>query len=149
MSAGLRTFVPIATLMMAIVLDAISVTGTWFEFLDSPFFLVPAIVFSIGEMIGDKLPIAPNRTEWLGLGARVFSGAFSGVVLMACVAGNSYPSVGTGAVLGITGALVGTFGGFYLRTRLVKRLAIRGLYVAICEDATAIGLAAAAIFLIS
>lgn len=35
-------------------------------------------VAAIGELVGDKLPSTPNRTEPLGLIGRIFSGAFVG-----------------------------------------------------------------------
>jgi uncharacterized membrane protein len=46
-----------------------------------------------------------------------------------------------GAILGAVGALIGTFGGYQLRTRLVSGLKVQDIFVAIPEDLVAIGLA--------
>ncbi|MFN0279754.1 MAG: hypothetical protein ACKVRN_14325 [Pyrinomonadaceae bacterium] len=146
-SGGLRSLVPGAVLMIAIFLDTISIAGTWFEFLDSHLLLIAAIVLSFGELIGDKLSIAPARTAWLGLSGRIVTGALCGVILNASLAGNSIPGMTAGAVLGVIGALVGTFGGFFVRTHAVERLKTRDLFVAIPEDLVSITLAICAIYL--
>lgn len=148
-SGGLRSLVPGAVLLIAIFLDVISVSGTWFEFLDSSLFMIAAIALSIGELIGDKLSIAPNRTEWLGLSARIVVGALCGAILIAGMAGNSITGMTAGAVAGVIGALVGTFGGFAYRTRLAKAFNVRDLELAIPEDAAAIAFAVIAIYLSS
>jgi uncharacterized membrane protein len=44
-----------------------------------------------------------------------------------------------GAVLGIIGALAGTFGGYQLRHQIVGGLKIKDLPVAIVEDIIAVG----------
>jgi uncharacterized membrane protein len=44
-----------------------------------------------------------------------------------------------GAILGIVGALVGTFGGYQARTRLVKALGTPDYVIAVLEDLVAIG----------
>jgi uncharacterized membrane protein len=44
-----------------------------------------------------------------------------------------------GAVIGIVGALAGTYGGYYARTGLVRALKVPDLVIAILEDIVAIG----------
>ena len=46
-----------------------------------------------------------------------------------------------GALAGAVGALIGAFGGYYARTRLVRALGVKDVFVAIPEDFVAIGLA--------
>jgi uncharacterized membrane protein len=85
------------------------------------------------ELVGDKLPITPSRTERRGVIARVIAGGGTG----ACVApvGRQVP----GLALGVAGALIGTYGGHALRVRLPTLLGIPDLPIALLEDAIAIG----------
>ncbi len=95
---------------------------------------LPAVVIftllAVAELVADKLPKTPNRTSPVPLIARVVMGALTG----ACVAVGGGQSAVAGAVLGIVGSLVGTFGGYQVRTRLVKALGAPDIYVALLED---------------
>jgi uncharacterized membrane protein len=91
-------------------------------------------VLAIAELVADKLPKTPARTAPVGLGARIITGALTGAAV--AVAGNQAAILG--AVLGAIGGVVGAFGGYQLRTRLVKALGTRDLVVALLEDAVAI-----------
>jgi uncharacterized membrane protein len=109
--------------------------------LDPPLSLIgslPAVIIltllALGELVVDKLPITPKRTEIPGLIARILTGGIAG----ACIAdGGAQPAL-PGAVLGAAGGLVGAFAGYQLRTRIVNGLGIRDLYVALVEDLVAI-----------
>jgi len=86
------------------------------------------------ELVADKLPKTPSRTAPPGLIARIIVGGLTG----ACVAAGGGKGVLSGAVLGIIGSVVGCFGGFQARTRLVKALGTPDIYVALIEDILAI-----------
>lgn len=109
--------------------------------LDPPLSLIgslPAVIIltllALGELVVDKLPITPKRTEIPGLIARMLTGGIAG----ACIAdGGAQPAL-PGAVLGAAGGLVGAFAGYQLRTRIVNGLGIRDLYFALVEDLVAI-----------
>lgn len=90
---------------------------------------------AVVELIVDKLPKTPRRTEALGLIARLALGGLSGAAL--CAAANQ--SAVLGGVLGGVGGVVGGFAGYAARTRLVKSLKVPDLVVALMEDAVAIG----------
>ena len=99
--------------------------------------LVTAIVFSvlaIGEWIGDKLPNTPNRISLFPYLARLGFGGLVGAV----AATGLHGSLLEGILLGLIGALAGTFLGFRLRTGLCHRLAAPDLPVALAEDAFAV-----------
>jgi uncharacterized membrane protein len=100
------------------------------------------VLLAIGELISDKLPSTPSRTAPVGLIVRVVFGGFCG----ACLAVAGAQSVAIGAVLGIAGGLAGTYGGYQLRTRLVRALKFPDFVIAIAEDAVAIG---GALFIVS
>jgi uncharacterized membrane protein len=92
-------------------------------------------ILAIGELVADKLAIAGNRTAPPGLIARIVMGALTG----ATMAASTGAAFGIGALLGIVGALAGTFVGFKIRTGIVKALQIPDLPVALMEDLIAIG----------
>ena len=99
---------------------------------------VPAVaIFTLGavaELVADKLPGTPSRTAPPGLIARIVLGGFVG----ACVATAGGQGAVVGALLGITGAVIGCFGGYQVRRRLVKALGTPDFVVALMEDAVTI-----------
>jgi uncharacterized membrane protein len=93
-------------------------------------------VLSLAELVGDKLPQTPPRTSLPPLIMRILSGAVVGWFLCAFYGGSAY----AGALLGIVGALIGTYGGKALRLWLIARTG--AIPAALAEDAVAIVLAA-------
>jgi len=93
------------------------------------------VVCALAELVGDQLPSTPARTQPPGLIARIVMGGLSGAAI--AVAGSQ--SMLMGAVLGAAGGIVGAFGGYQARTRLVKALHVRDLVIALLEDAVTIG----------
>jgi len=87
---------------------------------------------ALGEFVGDTLPQTPSRKTSPQLIARVVSGAFVGWMLCAFLAA---PPI-AGAICGVVGALIGTFGGAAVRASLIQR--IGALPAALTEDAIGI-----------
>lgn len=132
--AGMRSLTPPAAVAWAVHLG-------WLK-LARPLSLVgslPAVIIlsllAIAELIIDKLPNTPNRTAPMGLIARIVTGGFTG----ACVSVGGGQSALVGAVLGVIGGIVGCFGGYQARVRLVRSLRLPDFYVALIEDLVAIG----------
>ncbi|HET8923451.1 MAG TPA: DUF4126 family protein [Candidatus Acidoferrum sp.] len=100
---------------------------------------IPAVaiftVLALVELISDKLPKTPSRTEPMGLIARIIMGAFAG----ACVATGAGQGAVLGGLLGAAGAVAGTFAGYRARTQLVKALGTPDFVVALLEDLVAVG----------
>src|SRR5262249_28530281 len=82
------------------------------------------------ELVVDKLPSTARRTAAPGLIARIVTGALTG----ACVAVGGGEAWLTGSLLGSCGAIVGCFGGYQARKRIVKAIGKPDLYVALIED---------------
>jgi uncharacterized membrane protein len=132
--AGLRSLTAPAVTAWAAYLG-------WLK-LDRPLSLigsVPSVViFSLlaaVELVVDKLPSTPGRTQPPGLIARIVTGALTG----ACVAVGGGQAAIAGALLGLAGGVVGCFGGYQARKGLVKALGKPDIYVALVEDIIAIG----------
>jgi uncharacterized membrane protein len=132
--AGLRSLTAPATAAWAAYLGWLKLQG--------PLALIGSIpsvaiftLLAVVELVADKLPKTPNRTSPPGLIARIVMGGLTG----ACVAaGGGQGGALLGAILGAAGGVVGCFGGFQARTRLVKALGTRDMYVALIEDLVAI-----------
>src|SRR6185369_2808365 len=132
--AGLRSLTPPAAVAWATHLG-------WLR-LARPLSLIgslPAVitlsVLAVGEVFVDKLPNTPNRTAPLGLIARIVTGSLTG----ACVSVGGGKSAVVGAGLGMLGGIIGCFGGFQVRARLVKSLRQPDFNIALLEDLIAIG----------
>jgi uncharacterized membrane protein len=130
--AGLRSLTPAAAVAWAVHLG-------WLR-LARPLSLVgslPAVIIlsllAVTEIVLDKLPNTPSRTAPPGLIARIVTGGFTG----ACVSIGGGKSALVGAGLGVAGGIVGCFGGYQARARLVKSLP--DFYIALIEDLIAIG----------
>jgi len=133
--AGLRT-------MTAPALVAWAANRNWLNLHNSPLALMESIaavvVFSLGalgELVVDKLPSTPNRTQLLGVIGRSVLGGLSG----AAVAASGAQSIALGVVLGVAGAITGAFAGYEARKRLVRALKVPDFVIALLEDAVAIG----------
>lgn len=93
-------------------------------------------VLALGELIGDKLPQTPSRTKAGGLIGRSLFSAFAGLML----AQPLLLSPALAIFVAVAGALIGTFAGWFVRTRSVAALKCPDWPVALTEDAICIGL---------
>jgi uncharacterized membrane protein len=132
--AGLRSLTPPAAVAWAVYLG-------WLR-LARPLSLVgslPAViilsVLAIIEIMVDKLPNTPNRTAPRGLIPRIVTSGFTG----ACVSLGGGRSAYVGAGLGVIGGIVGCFGGYQIRARIVKSLGQPDFNIALLEDLIVIG----------
>jgi len=127
--SGLRSLMTPAVTAWAVHLGWLKV--------DHPLSLIGALpsviiltLLAVGEVVVDKLPQTPKRTAPPGLIARIVTGALTA----ACITANRTQ----GAVLGALGGIVGCFVGYQARTKLVKTLGARDLYIALLEDFVAL-----------
>src|ERR1044071_5800853 len=132
--AGLRSLTPPAAVAWAVHLG-------WLT-LRRPLSLVgslPAVIIlsllAVTEIVFDKLPNTPSRTAPPGLIGRIVTGGFTG----ACVSVGGGKSALAGAGMGVIGGIVGCFGGYQVRARIVKALRQPDFNVAMIEDLIAMG----------
>ena len=131
---GMRTMTAMAALCWFAYRGDLPLEDTWAFWAGK---LVTAITFSVlalGEYVVDKLPKTANRTAPPLLLARVLMGGLVGAIVAAGLNGSEFE----GVILGVGGALIGTFGGFLVRRELVLRLGSKDWPVALIEDASAI-----------
>jgi uncharacterized membrane protein len=132
--AGLRSLTPPAVTAWAAHLGWLKIPSplSWMGTTTAGVFFT---VLALLELVTDKLPKTPSRTAPPGLIARILLGGLSG----ACVASAGGQGMVLGAVLGIFGALAGTYGGYQVRARLVKALGTPDFVIALLEDLVTIG----------
>lgn len=135
--AGLRSMTAPAAVSWAVALRGAALpdlAASYLAFLQST---ITAWVFTLGavaELVSDKLPTTPSRLTAVPFGARIVMGGLSGAAL--CLATGQSALVGV--VVGIIGAVVGSYGGYLYRTQWTKSLNLPGIVVALIEDAVAV-----------
>ena len=77
--ASARSMTPMATIATARLVGR-QTTGN-LVLLDQPLFKYGALAMGVGELAGDKMKSAPDRTVFLGLLARVMSAGIAGAAL--------------------------------------------------------------------
>ena len=136
---GLRSMTPIAVLCWMTMLGRVpavhdSMHG-WMSFVANRISVAVFSLAALAELVGDKLPNTPSRTQAPGLIARIVFGALCASILAA----TSEYSIIAGILLGAFGVLAGTFAGWFVRTRAVSALRCPDLPIALLEDAIAVG----------
>ena len=134
--AGLRTMTAPAAVSWAAALGVLKLTGTPLAFLGA--MVTPWILTALaaGELVVDKLPKTPSRKVPVSFGARILTGGFAGAAV-GLSAGALLPCL----VLGVAGAVAGTYGGAAARGALARAFG-RDLLAALVEDVVAVGGAA-------
>jgi uncharacterized membrane protein len=92
------------------------------------------LVAAGGELVGDKLPLTPPRTDAPALAGRIASGAYCGYRLGGAL----------GAGLGAVSAVGSAFAGMQARRQIGHALKLPDIPVAVAEDLVTYGLARAA-----
>ena len=133
--AGLRALTAPAVTAWAAHLGWLNLHGTPLSFMGSIITVVIFTLAAIGELVNDKLPKTPSRLAPGGLVPRILFGGLAG----ASVAVAGAQALWLGIVVGIVGCLVGAVAGYQVRMRVVKALGVKDLYIALIEDAIAIG----------
>jgi uncharacterized membrane protein len=131
-STGMRTMTATAVLCWFAWLHLLPQSG-WTFWAGNPVSVVIFTLAALGEYYGDTLPITPSRTDLPLVLARLSFGTLVGLLAAKAIV---EPWIG-GALFGIAGALIGTYGGYRLRmwgTRLMGR----DLPMALTESALAL-----------
>lgn len=136
-AAGLRSLTAPALVSWAAHLGWLNLQGTPLAFMGSAIAVGIFTLLAIVELVGDLMPKTPARTTPVPLIARIVMGGLSG----ACLYAAASQSLAVGAVLGVIGALIGTYAGYHIRKALVNGLQVKDIMIAIPEDILAIGIA--------
>jgi uncharacterized membrane protein len=132
--AGLRAMTAPAVVCWAAHLHWTNLQGTHLSFMGTMIALVIFTLAAVGEIVNDKLPKTGPRTAPPSVVIRMITGGLSAATLTVGAGGSPW----VGALLGVIGALVGTFGGYQVRTKTVKALHSPDFPIALLEDAIAV-----------
>jgi uncharacterized membrane protein len=130
---GLRSMTAPAAVAWGAHLGWLHLQASWLAFFTHQISLVIFSLFAIGELIADKLPFIPPRTQAGPLAVRVIFGAMCGAALCISAAVSPLP----GALLGAVGGLAGAFAGYNYRRALAAMAP--DLVLALLEDLVAVG----------
>jgi uncharacterized membrane protein len=107
--------------------------GSKLAFLGTATAVYTSSALAVVELVLDKQPWIGARTKPGPLIFRLITGGLSGAAL------GSTLGYASGAILGGVGALVGAFGGYHTRHRIVSNLKVPDILVALVEDVLAVG----------
>jgi uncharacterized membrane protein len=130
--AGLRAMTAPAAVAFAARFGGLPVAGTPLAFMGYAFTPWILGVLALGELVTDQLPSTPSRKVPIQFGTRILMGALAGATI-----GAAAGSLVAGLLLGALGAVIGTYGGAALRTKLAEGFG-RDLPAALIEDAVAV-----------
>jgi uncharacterized membrane protein len=142
---GLRCMTPMAILCWFAYSGTLDVDGTWAFWTGRPITVIVFAVLAVGELIGDKLPKTPNRTDLGPLLARILFGGLVGAIAATSLHGE----IVEGALLSSFSALLWSFLGYHIRHSLVKKHGVSDLVVALVEDGVTIGLSVIAMGIVT
>jgi len=139
-ASGLRALIGLAAVSWAAHFGILPLQHTWLAFLSYAFTPYILTLMAIAELVNDKLPKTPSRLIPPQFISRIVMSALCGLAI-----GLSGDGMIIGLVVGIIGAVAGTFGGAKARSLLARKFG-RDLPAAVLEDAVALGIAAFALF---
>ena len=131
--AGLRAFTAPAVVAWAAFLQWINLDGTWAVWMGHWITVAILTLLAVAELVSDKMPTMPSRKSAPQFLVRIAAGAFSGAVL-GTAWGYRWGSLGAGMI----GAVLGTIGGYAVRTGLVRANGGRDRPIALGEDVLAV-----------
>ena len=132
--AGSRTFTAPAAMSWAGFLRWIDIGDQWSSWMAHPAAVAILTVMILIEGVTDQLPNLPNRTTPPQFIARLISGGFAGAVL-----GSAWHDTWIALGFAVVGAVLGTFGFFQVRKRLVAATGGRDQAIGLLEDLVAVG----------
>ena len=134
-AAGMRSMASPAIVSQLAKAGLLPAGQTSIGFFNHPSTAKTMAVLAVGEIIADKLPFMPKRTDAPAVVTRAISGAVSG----AAICSSKKRSVIAGALLGAVGAVGATYGAYKLRKWAGERFDIPDPVIAIAEDALVAG----------
>ena len=131
--AGMRSMSAPAMLGKVAKAGLLPARKSRFNFLNNPKVAYPLMAVAVGELVADKLPFMPNRTQAPSLVARGITGAFTG----AAIGSSKKRSAVLGALIGAGAAIGASYAAYHLRRKAAEK--IPATVAGLIEDAVAAG----------
>jgi uncharacterized membrane protein len=132
---GLRSMTAPAVVAWGAHMGWLHLEGSWLAWVVNKISLAVFSVLAVGELIADKLPFIPGRTQPGPLGARIIFGALCAAAL--CFSDGA--SLLLGGILGGVGGIAGAFAGYNYRRCLSRGAKHPDLLIALLEGVVAVG----------
>ena len=133
--SGMRSMMAPAVITWAARRSGLDLESTPFSIFKGPGIGRTAAALALGEMVADKLPFTPDRTDSTALLGRAVSGAAAG----AAVFKSRRQSMVLGAAIGAAAAVGAAYATFHLRKKAARYFEVSDRVVALAEDAIALG----------
>ncbi|MBY5333829.1 DUF4126 domain-containing protein [Rhizobium leguminosarum] len=130
--AGLRAMTAPAAVAWGAALGWFDVSQTPLAFMGYHWTPWIFTLLAVVELITDQLPSTPSRKVPVQFGARIVMGALAGATI-----GAANSLLFGGLIVGVIGAVIGTYGGAAVRGRLAASFG-KDLPAALIEDAVAV-----------
>lgn len=134
--SGMRSMMAPAAISWAARRSGVELGDTPFHSLETSSGWKATVALALGEMVADKLPFVPNRTEGAVLLTRALSGAGAGAAVFKA----RHRSVALGAAVGAAAAIGVAFAAFHLRKKAARKFDVSDQVIALAEDGLALGL---------
>ena len=144
-TTGLRSMTPMMLACWFAYTGYLPVEDTWAEWTSHLWVAIVFTVLAVAELVADKTPRIPDRTSLGPLLWRLVLGGMVGSIAAIALTGAAIE----GVMLGLIGAILGTFGGFMVRRELVQRIGFKDWQVALAEDFIAIAAAGFALHVVT
>jgi uncharacterized membrane protein len=141
--SGMRSMMAPAVISWAARRSGLDLESTPFSAFKGPGIGRTAAALALGEIVADKMPFTPNRTDSTALLARAVSGAAAGAAIFKSRRHNMF----IGAAIGAAAAVGTAYATYYLRKKAARHFEVSDRVVALAEDGIALsaGLIAIAI----
>ena len=133
--AGLRSLTAPALVGWAAHLGWLDLSDSRLSFLGSRAAIITLSTLALAELVADKLPRTPKRTNLGPLVFRMITGGFCSLAICA----SAHQPLVLGTILGVLGSIAGAFAGYEIRHHLVEAFGLPDFGVAVAEDIVAIG----------
>ncbi len=128
--AGFRSMAPLALVARRIMSGASASNNALAQQIGQPIVANGLAAFAAGELLADKLPFIPSRTELLPLGGRTVSGGAIGALLAKDAGEPIWLSAASGAIA----AAAATYVSYHVRRLASQVLPVPAFVVALLED---------------
>ena len=128
--AGMRSMAAPAIVSRLLHAGALPVENRQLELLAHPATVATTTLLAIGELVADKLPSTPARTEPGPVAVRMLSGALCG----AAISSSKRESVVAGLFVGACAALAATFAAYHVRRWADGQTGLPDAVFAVLED---------------
>ncbi len=132
--SGMRSMMAPAVIAWAARRSGLDLESTPFSLFKANGIGKTAAALALGEVIADKMPFMPNRTDHAALLARAVSGGAAGAAVFKA----RRKSMLLGAMIGAAAAVGATYGSYYARKKAARYFDVSDRVIALIEDGIAL-----------